>query len=221
MTALEPSRVRGLVFDLDGTLIDSYGAIAESLNHARLAFGLQSLPEETVRAHVGRGLEHLVADLVGADRIEEGVRLFRESYAKVFSGLTRILPGVRETLTVLRRSGYRMSVASNKPARFAEPILETLGVRDCVGAILGPDLAGCTKPDPAMIRLCLASMGTPPREAAYVGDMVLDVESADRAGVPVILVPGGSSSAEELRSTGRTVLGSFRGLLDLFRPVPG
>ena len=71
------------------------------------------------------------------------------------------------------------------------------------------DLVGSHKPDPEMIHRCLSQMGVGRDEASYVGDMLLDVESAARAGVPVVLVPGGSSSLDELRSAGQTVLSSF------------
>ena len=206
-------RVRGIVFDLDGTLVDSYGAIAESLNHAREVFGLEPLPEEVVRRHVGRGLEVLIAETVGADRVEAGVRLFRERYAAAYAAGTFVLPGVAETLRELRRRGFVMSVASNKPARFGRAILADLGLLDLFAVIQGPDLAGTTKPDPAMIGLCLEAMDVGPHEALYVGDMVLDAESGRRAGVPVVLVPGGSSDEQALRETGRTVLSGLGELL--------
>jgi phosphoglycolate phosphatase len=208
-------RVRGIVFDLDGTLVDSYRAIAESLNHAREAFGLAPIAEHVVRRRVGRGLEILIAELVGAGRVEAGVRLFRERYATAYARGTFILPGVAETLLELGRRGFAMTVASNKPARFGSAILADLGLVDLFAVVQGPDLAGSTKPDPAMIGLCLEAMEVGPEEAVYVGDMVLDAESARRAGIPVVLVLGGSSDEEALRATGHPVLGGLRDLLAL------
>jgi len=201
--------VRGIVFDLDGTLVDSYGPIASSLNHARRHFGLPPLAPAFVRSCVGRGLDTLVAEQIGPQRVEEGVRLFREHYATVYAVGTFALPQVRETLKRLRAAGYVMGVASNKPARFTVPILERLSLREPLGRVMGPDLVGSHKPEPEMIHRCLSEMGVDRSAAIYVGDMLLDVESAARAGVPVVLVPGGSSSSEELRRTGQRVLGSF------------
>lgn len=212
---LDPCRVRGLVFDLDGTLVDSYAAIAVSLNAARAHFGLPALEEALVRRRVGRGLEVLVGELVGPDRVEAGVALFRERYARVFAEMTHPLPGVPATLRHLARAGIRMSVASNKPARFSVPILSEMGLLSLFDTVQGPDLAGATKPDPAMIRACLAEMRVGPDEAVYVGDMALDVRSAGAAGLPVVLVPGGSAPESELRQTGQTVLASLNGLIDL------
>ena len=76
--------VRGVVFDLDGTLIDSYEAIADSVNHARAAHGLSPMTDGEVRRRVGRGLESLIADVIGPYHVTDGVRLFRERYAEVF-----------------------------------------------------------------------------------------------------------------------------------------
>jgi phosphoglycolate phosphatase len=207
--------VRGLVFDLDGTLVDSYAAITASLNAARARFDLPPLEQEAVRRRVGRGLECLIADLVGPDRVEIGVDLFREHYAGVFAETTHALPSVPTTLRRLGRAGIRMSVASNKPARFSVPILRGLELLSWFDTVQGPDLAGTTKPDPVMIHACLAGMRIAPGEAAYVGDMPLDVRSAARAGLPVVLIQGGSATEAELRATGQTVLSSLEGLVAL------
>ena len=209
------SAVKGVVFDLDGTLVDSYRAITDSLNHARAGWDLPPLTEEQVRLQVGRGLEALIADLVGPDRVSEGVRRFRERYAEVYATGTRLLDGVGETLERLAASGYRMTVASNKPARFSRLILEQFNLAHRFDTVEGPDTAGTTKPDPAMIRRCLRAMDVTSAEAIYVGDMVLDVESGQAADVGVILVAGGSSSADSLSDTGRPVLDSIRQLPEL------
>ena len=209
-----PRAIRGIVFDLDGTLVDSYEPIAESLNHARAQVGRPALALEIVRQRVGRGLETLIAELVGPEHVDAGVRAFRERYAEVHER-TRILPGVRPTLRRLAERGLRMTVASNKPARFGEAIVRRLGLAPYLLDVEGPDRAGVTKPDPLLIRRCLCSMELEPHQVVYVGDMVLDVESAARADVPVVLVAGGSSSTADLRATGQVVLERFESLLGL------
>ena len=212
---LDPAAVRGIVFDLDGTLVDSYAAITESLNHARAAFSLEAMSQDDVRLRVGHGLESLVAELVGPDRVEAGVRLFRERYAAAFRAGTRAIEGAHRAIHELARRGFPLAVASNKPARFSEAILEQLDMRSPFSVVQGPDRAGCTKPDPRMIGLCLEGMGVRAAQALYVGDMVLDVDSAARAGVPVVLVPGGSSPLAELRATGQRLVRDLDELLDL------
>lgn len=215
---LAPRRLRGLVFDLDGTLVDSYAAIAVGVNAARAAFGLSPLAGEDVRRRVGHGLENLMEDVVGPERAAQGAALFRAAYERIYLDATAARPGAAETVAALRARGYRMSVASNKPARFCAPILERLGMLAHLDAVEGPETAGATKPDPRMIRRCLAAMAVAADQAAYVGDMTLDVESAARAGVASILVTGGSSPDAELRATGQRVLRDLPGLLEI---LPG
>jgi 2-phosphoglycolate phosphatase len=211
------SDIRGLVFDLDGTLVDSYEAITASLNHACSHFGLEPLPAAKVRLMVGRGLEQLIASVLGQDRTGEGVRLFREHYAVNWGAGTHALPGAADAVRELERRGYRMAVASNKPARFSRAILADCGMLLWFGAVEGPDTAGVTKPEPTMVRRCLHTLGLEAAETLYVGDMVLDVETARRAGLRVALVPGGSSPPEELQATGELVLPSLAGLLELLQ----
>jgi phosphoglycolate phosphatase len=210
-----PSTLRGLVFDLDGTLVDSYGAITDALNRTRAAFDLPAFSQEEVRRMVGHGLESLMEEVLGPEHVEAGVALFRSRYAEIATAATLTLPAVPETLRELRRRGYRMAVASNKPARFSSAILDALGLGCFLDTVEGPDTAGIPKPHPRMIGRCLETMGLGSDEAVYVGDMVLDVESGEAAGLAVLLVPGGSSPEADLRATGRPVLASFDDLLQV------
>ena len=111
-----------------------------------------------------------------------------------------------------------MSVASNKPARFGRRILEELGLLAHLDAVHGPDTVGRHKPDPAMLGACLLSMGLRTRDALYVGDMPLDVESACHAEVPVVLIAGGSSTRDELEATGQIVFRNLGELVMLLSP---
>ncbi len=208
--------VQGVLFDLDGTLIDSYAAIAESLNHALEAAGRPALPADEVRRMVGRGLESLLSDALEGQGVEQGVRRFRERYAQIYTCDTHLLPDVTETVRTLARRGYRMGVASNKPARFGRPILEQLGLVPPLQEILGPDLVDHPKPHPAMVRRLLEVLQLNPAQVVYVGDMPVDVETCRNAEIPCWLVPTGSATLEELESSGGDrILLHFSDLLDL------
>ena len=162
-----------------------------------------------VRLQVGHGLESLIESWVDSEQVDRGVQLFREKYAEVYSQATRLLPQVAATVEKLVQLEIPMAVASNKPARFTTPILQGFGLDAAFKTILGPDTVGSTKPEPEMLTAAVAALALPREDVVYIGDMVFDVESADRADLEVILLMGGSSTVEALRATGRTVLRHF------------
>jgi 2-phosphoglycolate phosphatase len=213
-------RVRGIVFDLDGTLIDSYDAIAESLNFALKRAGHPPKSVEEVRGMVGLGLETLIERALGGrDGVAEGVKDFRAHYDRICVEKTTLLPEVSATLRELDRRGYLMSVATNKPSYFAWRLLEGLYVRRYIADVFGPDNVEHRKPHPEMVRKAMERMQVTEAETLYVGDMEVDIETARAAGVPVIVVPTGSRSESDLRKAGPDrVISSFRDLLTL---LPG
>jgi phosphoglycolate phosphatase len=207
--------VRGIIFDLDGTLVDGYEGITSGVNAARAAFGLPALDERDVRGRVGLGLSNLMDDVVGPERAARGAEVFRSVYDQVCVEQTRPVPALAETLGALRARHFRMSVASNKPVAYSIRILDRCGVLPLLDTVAGPETAGTLKPEPSMIEACLAAMRVRAAEAIYVGDMVIDAAAGERAGVAVALVCGGSTEARELRDTGYPVLNSLGELLDL------
>lgn len=189
-----------VVFDLDGTLVDGYAAISEALGWTMRKMDLIPPSDAAVRRMVGEGLEKLLAKNVGAQRAEEGVRLFRERYPEVAVAMTELMPGVRGVLRAVEESGRRIALTSNKPARFSRMILEAKGVAGYFAEIAGPDGDTPAKPDPTMLRRVLSRTGFEPDEAVVVGDMEIDAYFARAAGCRVVLVPGGSRTVEELRA---------------------
>jgi phosphoglycolate phosphatase len=214
--------IRGIIFDFDGTLIDSYEAIAESLNHVRSSFDQPPLPMEEIKGMVGHGLEHLIERAVGAQRIGEGVKLFRQSYAALCERKTSILPQVKETLDELDRRGYQMAIATNKPSYFARDILRALEMEHLFAEVLGPNDVERPKPDPEMLEIIMMRVGLSPDEVVYIGDMLIDIEVARRAGVAVYAIPTGSASRESLLE-GRPdrVLHRFSDLLTVLPALSG
>jgi phosphoglycolate phosphatase len=192
-------RIRAVVFDLDGTLIDGYDAIHEALGYALERLGRPVPGRARVREMVGHGLESLLAQSVGPALAPEGVRLFRERYPEVAIAGSRLLPGVKEALDRLREEGLALSVASNKPPHFSRMILEAKGVAGNFSAIVGPDDAHPPKPDPAMLAPLFAVMGSSPFDTVCVGDMEVDVEFARAGGCRAVVLPTGSRSEEYLR----------------------
>ncbi len=215
-------RCRAIVFDLDGTLVDSYGPITASLNAARATRGLPPVDVAQVRREVGHGLESLVARHVGSEHVEHGVQAFREAYARLFASGTLPLPGVPEIPRRLHARGLRLAVASNKLARFGRPIVAQVGLADVIPVVLGPDCGVPTKPSPEMIHAALRELGVAPADALYVGDMPLDVESARCAGVRHFVVPTGSADRATLLATpGARVLDDLAAVEAQIEPTAG
>jgi phosphoglycolate phosphatase len=192
------SLIRGVIFDFDGTLIDSFEAIRESLNHARAAFSLDPVSLGEVKGMVGHGLEQLIEQSIGADRVTEGVRLFREKYDTICRERTTLLPQVKETIEELDRRGYQMGIATNKPSFFARPILNALEMDHLFEEVVGPNDVEHPKPDPEMLEMVMMRIGLGPEEVVYIGDMPIDVEAARRASLPIYAVATGSVSRQEL-----------------------
>ena len=212
--------IRCILFDLDGTLVDSYDAITESLNAARSAFGEPVYTRQEVIKMVGHGLENLMEKALGADRVAEGVRIFREHYREISLPGTRLLAGVEATLKTLQDRGYALAVITNKPATFSRRILDHLGVGHHFPVLYGPDLAPA-KPDPEMVSRSLSDLGFSPDEAVLVGDMRVDLDTARNAGIPFYAVATGSDSREDLAAAGPDrLLDRFEDLLSLLPPLP-
>lgn len=210
--------MKAALFDFDGTLANSFAAITSSTNHVRASYGLPALPEAVVCTYVGYGLSHLMADLVPGAPVDEAVARYREHHATVMIAETRLMPGVAETIPELARRGLCLGVCSNKRVEFTRELVRALGLADHFACVLGPDDVGQRpKPDPAMLLEGLTRLGAAPTEAVYVGDMVVDVQAARAAGVPVWLIPadetGGSAPVHDAGAD--RVLRSFTELLEL------
>lgn len=189
---------RAVLFDFDGTLIDSFGAIAASVNHVRALRGLPALGVAEVTRHVGRGAWHLLRHTVERGERESNVAAYLEHHPTVFRELTRLLPGAREALEALKARGARLGLCSNKPVELSRGLVAHLGVAGLLDVVLGPEDVARPKPAPDMVLEAMRRLGCRPEEVLYVGDMTVDVETARAAGVRVWVVATGTDSAEEL-----------------------
>lgn len=182
-------------FDLDGTLLDTSGDIAEALNHALAAIGRGPLSIKQVQTMVGRGIKVLIAralDATGGGSAEMVKRLFPiaiDYYALNVAVFSRPYPGVVDTLEALSARGYRLAVCTNKVEHLARLVLEDLGMAHHFVAIVGGDSTSALKPDPAPIYAMIEQAGG--GRTLFVGDSDNDIIAAKAAGIANIAVSFG------------------------------
>lgn len=211
---------RAVLFDFDGTLADSYPGIAASVNHVRAHHGLAPLSVDEVRIHVGRGPAHLLENTVPAGTIAGNVARYKAHHPSVMKSGTNLFPGVLTALTELKRQGLRLAICSNKPRAFTVELLTHFQLADLLNAILGPEDVPRPKPAPDMLKKGLTRLEVSAAEALYVGDMVVDIETARGAGVAVWVVPTGSDEPAALHAAQPDrVLESIQQLPALIHPA--
>lgn len=187
MKIQEPTlqELRLLIFDLDGTLIDSEEDIVLSTNAMRQAVGLEPLDTERVASYVGQGVQVLIQRALGPDAspdtLERATQFFMDYYRAHMLDHTVAYPGVREALRLLR--GRRMGVLTNKVAKLSQRILEGLEMAQYFDFVYGGDSFEKKKPDPIGILTSMQSTGAEARQTIMVGDSDIDIQTGRNAGV--------------------------------------
>jgi phosphoglycolate phosphatase len=188
--------LRLVVFDLDGTLVDSGEDIARSVNELLSNLGRPTLPHERIVSYVGNGVQKLLERSMsgaGPEEVEAAVVPYLSIYRRRLLDHTRPYPGVMEALESLR-GGATLAVLTNKPVAESLAILEGLGLRRHFRAVYGGDSFARKKPDPMGVLHLLEETGSAREETLLVGDSAVDAETARRASVRSCLVtygPGG------------------------------
>jgi len=197
--------IPSLIFDLDGTLVDSLPGIADSLNRSLESHGLPTHPLPVVRSFVGNGLRTLVERAAGEDgegRIDDLVETFKQDYAHSWIEGTRPYPSISALLKELQRDGYQLAVLSNKTHQFTQTITRELFPLVHFTLILGQQDGMPHKPHPAGALKIAASMGRNPRHCVLIGDSVADVETARNADMLFVGVSWGYQNRIQLMEAG-------------------
>lgn len=189
--------LKAVVYDLDGTLVDSRGDLADSVNAMLEALGLPRRPDEIVWSFIGEGAERLVRRSLGPlheDLLPEALKSWRAEYARRLLVKTRPYPGIPELLLVPPQA---RGVLTNKPGGFAREILQGLGLLGSFQAVIGGDEAP-RKPEPeGLLALCRA-LGSDPAGTLLVGDSTVDIATGRAAGVRVCAATWGLGTREAL-----------------------
>lgn len=192
------TQLRAIVFDLDGTLIDSAPDVAAALNRMLAEEGRRQLTLQEVQGLVGEGARVLIegaftatGTAAAADQAERALARYLACYAEEPANRTIVFPGVRQTLAALAERGVPMGICTNKPIGMTRLVLDELGMAPLFAAVTGGDSLPFRKPDGRHILETLALMGSGPAGAVYVGDSRTDVAAARDAGLPVVAVSWG------------------------------
>ena len=191
-------QIRGIVFDLDGTLIEAYEAIYLGLKEVLQKLGKETFPFSDLNKYLKPDLETTLAQFFSPEEVLKGIPIMRKKYEEVYLDKTRLLDGAREVLEALRSQGILLGVASNKLGRFSIGALAHLGVSDYFKSVIGAGDVPRNKPSPDMIHAVLREMNLSPGEVVFVGDTPADVETGKQAGVDVYALPTGFHSKFEL-----------------------
>ena len=220
--------IEALIFDLDGTLVDSKDDVAAAVNYALRMLGRLPLPHSQLHTYIGNGSRALLASaLVGerlredpegdlARQVAEAMPHYMDYYQEHPIDRTRLFPGAAEALTEFDRRGKRMAVATNKDSGLTRQILTELGILERFRLILGPGDVARRKPHRESVDRILQELGVSADRVAMVGDSEVDMATGRNAGIPVYGVSYGHGGRAALQEKGAAaVVDDLRELLDI------
>ncbi|MGV8961113.1 MAG: phosphoglycolate phosphatase [Stenotrophomonas sp.] len=207
-----------VIFDLDGTLVDSAGDIAEAVNRTLQDCELPRVPEITVRGWIGDGVRALLRTALAAAGSAQGpeqvMPLFMRHYSDCLLRSPRLYAGVFETLTRLQARGTPMAICTNKPSALLPPLLEHLRIASFFAQVIGGDSLPQRKPDAAPLLYLAHALQVAPAQCLMVGDSATDLGAANQAGMPIALVRYGYPRDLDLDAAGAVaVVDDLRELL--------
>ena len=210
---------RSILFDLDGTLVDTAPDLAAAMNHVLALCGRPPLPVDAVRHLVGHGARALISRGLAATGdpaphlVEQHFGDFLDHYAANIANASRPFDGVEAALEALAGEGCRLAICTNKPTHLAEALIDALGWQGRFAAIIGASSVPVAKPDAGHVHATLAAAGGEASHAAFVGDSATDVGAARNAGLPIVLVSFGFTDRPAHELGGDVVIDHYDALV--------
>ena len=200
LRTFDPHSIQLVIFDLDGTLIDSRLDLVHSVNAALRHIGRPALPDDVIASYVGDGAPILIQRALGGEHVDEatvrkGLEFFLSYYREHKLDHTKVYPGIPETLAMIQNSGNgqprKLAILSNKPVNPSRAIVEALDLGKFFAQVYGGNSFATKKPDPEGARKLLDELGVRPEQAAIVGDSHTDIETGRNAGLWTVAVTYG------------------------------
>jgi len=191
-------QIRGIIFDLDGTLIEAYEAIYLGLKECFQNLGKEIFPFPDLKRYLKADLETTLSQFFAQEEVLKSIPIMRKKYEDVYLNKTHFLNGAKEVLKGLHSNGVILGIASNKYGRFSRGVLNHLRVSDYFKSMMGAGDVARNKPFPDMIHAALIEMNLPAEDVVFVGDTLTDIETGKKAGVDVYAIPTGFCSKIEL-----------------------
>lgn len=218
--------VRGVAFDLDGTLVDSAPGLAEAVDQALVDFGLPAAGVSRLSEWIGNGADVMIERAVrwaegdvSADFCLKVRDKFNHYYEQTAASGSRLYPHVKEVLAALQAQDLPLGLVTNKPTPFVAPLLASLNIDEYFSVVIGGDDAAQKKPHPAPMYLMLAKLGLRASELVFVGDSRNDIQAAQAAGCHCVGMTYGYNYGEDIAlSHPDRVLGCFADLLPTLGP---
>lgn len=208
MTHAVLDSIKAIAFDLDGTLVDSAGGLADAIDKTLEELNLPPAGKERVSIWVGNGADMLVERAlkwagmtVTPERQKQARIRFDEHYATTVNTGSQLFPEVKETLETIAKHNMPMAIVTNKPTPFVAPLLEKLGIDSYFSLVLGGDDVVKTKPHPAPLYLTMGQFGLRKEELLFVGDSRNDIIAAHNAGCPSVGLTYGYNYGESIAIT--------------------
>lgn len=219
-----------LIFDLDGTLIDSVPDLALSLNQMLTALDRTPFPIDIIRSWVGNGAAVLTKRALSGNieidpeldptLVEKALSIFLNFYEQNVCVDTTLYPNVKNTLETLHKNDFRLVIVTNKPEQFVRPILETLGLNHLFEMVVGGDSLPKRKPDPMQIEHVCKTLQVDAAKCIMIGDSKNDIYAATAANMQSIGLTYGYNHGEDINSHGASlVLDDFADILDALDPI--
>jgi phosphoglycolate phosphatase len=194
-------RLEALIFDLDGTLVDTAPDLHAATNHVLGLIGRTPISMADLRAFVGHGAMNLIergvkatGDAVDQDTLKRLHRTFLDYYGDNIADHSVVFDGLHDVLDKAEAAGLKLGVCTNKVEHLSHKLLTELGMRQRFGSLIGGDTLPVMKPDPAPLREAITRLGIDPANAMMVGDSETDIRTAQNANIPVLAVTFGYTS---------------------------